>query len=203
MMLGRMKKLENEKKNFIADHALLTEENFMLAAQVEKSFEEIMNRLVGKLLSKLTEELTEILGSEWEIGNYFNEDAFSKHWNFVIWKKKWEYNADGVYWFGFTPDKTRLGDFHFYAMRDSEVMTKPLNAVNQTLNDHYKKGRKDTNIDWWQYVDHDYLNWTHDDTLVKLYRQDEMINYLTEQFIKMKDIIEPIVDAEFEKYSKG
>lgn len=53
-----------------------------------------------------------------------------------------------------------------------------------------------------QYVDHDYLNWTHDDTLVKLYRQEEMINYLTEEFIKMKDIIEPIVDAEIKKYGK-
>ena len=78
--------MENEKKKFIADHALLTEENFLLAAQVANSFEEIINRLVVKLLKKLRDELTEVLGSEWKIQTDFDENAFDK-WYFCIYKK--------------------------------------------------------------------------------------------------------------------
>lgn len=193
--------MENEKKNFIADHALLTEENFLLAVQVANSFEEIMNRLVDNLLSKLKKELNECLGAEWEVENNFEENAFEKNWNFVVYKKSWTDDEYAFYWFGFAPDRTKMGNFHFYAMRNSEVIKKPLTAVYQALNEQYKKGRKGTVSDWYQYVDHDYLNWTHDETLVKLYRQEEMVTYLIQQFIKMKSVIEPIVDEEVQKNS--
>ena len=76
--------MENEKKNFIADHALLTEENFLLAVQVANSFEEIMNRLVDNLLSNLKKELNECLGSEWEVENNFEENAFEKNWQLIV-----------------------------------------------------------------------------------------------------------------------
>jgi len=201
MMMGRAKTMENEKRNFIAEHALLTEENFLLAAQVEKSFEEIMNRLVGNLLGKLKEELIEILGTDWEVENNFEKNAFDKNWSFVIFKKSWADDEYAFYWFGFEPDKRKLGDFYFFAERNSELIKTPLTAVYQALNEQYKKGRK-ARQDWWQYVDQDYQNWTHEETLVKLYRQEEMLKYFTEQFIIMKNIIEPIVDEEMKKYSK-
>ncbi len=198
--MGRTKKMENEKKNFIADHALLTEENFLIAAQVANSFEEIINRLVNKLLIKLEEELSAILGLEWEVEYSFDDNAFDG-WYFCIFKKKWLRNEQALYDFGLRIEGKKLNGFYFYAIRNTDVMKKPLNAVNQALNEQYKKGRKAVS-DWWQYVDHDYRNWTHDETLVKLYRQEEMITYLIEQFIKIKTVIEPIIDEEVKKYSE-
>ena len=190
--------MENKKKEMIADHAILTEENFLLSAQVAKSFEEIMNRRVGELLKKLEADLKKVLGPKWETESSFNENSFDR-WYFILYKKEWVVNERALYYFGFAPEKRKLDEFHFYAMRDVTVMKKPVDAVYQALNEQYKPGRKGTVSDWYQYIDQDYLNWTNDETLVKLYRQAAMIEYLIEQFIKMKDIIEPIVDAEVKK----
>ena len=195
--------MENEKKNFIADHALLTEENFLLAAQVANSFEEIINRLVAKLLKNLKDDLTNVLGPEWKIDSSFENNAFDD-WYFCIYKKKWLFDEKSVYDFGFSTDGKKLDGFYFYAIRNTEVIKKPLNTVNQALNEYYIKGRKGAGVvsDWWQYVDHDYRTWTHDETLVKLYRQEEMVKYFKEQIITMKAIIEPIVDEEIKQYQK-
>ena len=192
--------MENEKKKFIADHALLTEENFLLAAQVEKSFEEIMNRLVGKLLGNLEKELNGILGPEWEVETGFEDNAFDK-WYFCIYKKKWLRDEQALYDFGFQADRRRLSDFYFYAIRNTKIIKTPLTAVKEAL-EKYKKGGKGGVSDWWQYIDSDYRNWTNEETLVKLYRQEEMVKHFVEQFIIMKNIIEPIVDEEMKKYSK-
>ena len=191
--------MESEKKNLIAEHALLSEENFLLTAQVEKAFEEVMNRLINALLKKLDAELQHELGSEWAIENYFDDKAFAL-WCFKIYKNKWVHKDDPLYWIGFAPDRRRLGNFHFYTMRDDDIVKPALPSVNQALNNNYKKGRKGATSDWYQYVDSDYMNWTDDETLVKLYRQDDMVQYFKEQFIKIKDIIEPIVDKEIKKY---
>ena len=118
--------------------------------------------------------------------------------------KKWLRNKQPLYEFGFSTEGKKLGDFYFYALRNTEVIKKPINAVTQALNEQYKKGRKGADVasDWWQYVDQDYRTWTHDETLVKLYRQEEMVTHFKEHIIKMKAIIEPIVDGEIGKYSK-
>ena len=200
MRMGRMEKMENEKKNFIADHALLTEENFMLAMQVANSYREIINRQVGKLLKKLETELNDVLGSEWEVETDFDGNAFTK-WYFCIFKKKWLYNEIAAYDIGFSTDSKKLDWFYFYAIRNDDIIKKPLDAVKEAL-DNYKKGGKGGSSDWWQHVDSDYRNWAHDETLVKLYRQEEMVKHFVEQFIKMKHIIEPIVDEEIKQYQK-
>lgn len=193
--------MENEKRNLIAEHALLTEGNFMIAVQVEKSFQEIMNRLISKLLNKLEEELTAVLGPEWEMESGFDDNAFEKHWSFVIFKKNWVHAERALYYFGFSPDRTRLGDFYFYANRNTEIIKEPIDTVYCALNEKYKKGRK-AYSDWWQYVDQEYINWMSEETLLKLYRQEEMVTYFVEQFVKMKDIIEPIIEGEVRRYIK-
>lgn len=191
--------MENEKKNFIVDHALLTEDNFLIATQVAKSYEEIMNKLVGDLLRKLVSILEEALGPEWESETGFEDHAFDK-WYFIIFKKSWFIDERSAYYFGFESDRRKLSDFYFFSMRNDEIIKNPINDIYKALNENYRKGRKATYFDWWQYVDQDYLNWTDDKTVVKLYRQDEMVRYFSEQIIKMKEIIEPIIDVEIKNY---
>ncbi|MFA6850234.1 MAG: hypothetical protein WCS30_07760 [Selenomonadaceae bacterium] len=188
--------MKNEKWNLIVEHALLNEDNLLLSLEMFEAFEEVMNRLISEFLKDLEIELLLSLGSEWTIENRFEDNTFKK-WTFGIQKKEWQ----GNYIIGINPENGKLRNFTFYTWRDEAIFKSPITEVTKMLNENYRKGRTYQLNDWYQSVDKDYLNWMEADTLRRLYHKKEFVAYFKEQFLLLKDIVEPIIDKKMKNHT--
>jgi len=186
--------MSDEKQNIIVEHALLNKDNLLMYLEIFNSFEKIMNRLISDFLRELESELFAHLGYSWIIINNFDNNAFER-WYFTIQKKTWQ----NVYAIGLNPENQKLRNFCFYTWRNSDILKNPVTTVTEMLNQNYMKGRKYRDNDWYQAVDMHYLNWTDMETISKLYYKKEMITYFKEHMLKIKDIVEPIIDDELSK----
>jgi len=188
--------MKNEKWNLIAEHALLNEDNLLLSLEMFEAFEEVMNRLISEFLKELEIELLSRLGSEWTIENQFEDNTFKK-WTFGIQKKEWQ----GNYIISIWPENGKLRNFTFYTWRAEAIFKSPITEVTKMLNENYRKGKTYQLNDWYQSVDKDYLNWMDADTLRRLYHKKEFVAYFKEQFLLIKDIVEPIIDKKMKKHT--
>ncbi|NOH17265.1 hypothetical protein [Clostridium cochlearium] len=186
--------MDNEKKNLIVEYALANKENLLLFSQIAKAFDDVIEKLVKSFSEELENELTLILGNDWIIHNDIKNDVFGKT-GFSISKKKW----NEFYSIGFYAENRGLRNFDFYVWRDIDIIKSPNKLINQLINENYKKGNVYKKGDWWQYIDEPYRNWTDEKAIIKLYEQSEMVKYFKEQFLKLKDIVEPIIDKELSK----
>lgn len=197
MMIWGNKAMNSDKKKLIAEYALSNEDNLILTAQVVKTFDYILEKLVIDVMEDLESELEDILGKKWTIYNNIKDKPLGRS-NFAIMKNTWK----DLYVIGFMPGKTRLRNFNFYVWRDSDIVKEPIkNGILTTLlNENYKKGNSYENGDWWQYVDKEYENWTDEENLKKLYNKTEIVSYFKNQLLRIKEIIEPIIDKEIKSY---
>lgn len=196
-MIWGNKAMNSDKKKLIAEYALSNEDNLMLTAQVAKTFYYILEKLVIDVMEDLESKLEVVLGKKWTIYNNIKDNPFGRS-DFAIMKNTWK----DLYAIGFMPDKTRLRNFNFYVWRDSDIVKKPIkNGILTTLlNENYKKGNSYENGDWWQYVDKEYENWTDEENLKKLYNKTEIVSCFKNQLLRIKEIIEPIIDKEIKSY---
>ena len=182
----------NEKKTLIIEYVLENKENLLLSSQIAKAFDDIIEKLVKSFSEALEEKLTLQLGDDWIIQNDIKNDVFGKK-GFSISKKKW----NKIYSIGFYAENRELRNFDFYVSRNINIIKNPNKLINKLINENYKKGNVYKTGDWWQYIDDPYRNWKEEKAIIKLYEKDEMVMYFEEQFLKLRDIVEPIIDKQF------
>ncbi len=184
-----------EKEKMLAEHACMTEENFLTAVSIAKAYEKILYKVVADFLSELKAQLGETLGEEWVLEDNLKETGVLKKWSFWMYKKTWEKSKDVcAYEIGFAPDALELKNIYFYAMRCEASFPDKIEAVYHALNEEFKGGRRGAYSEWYQYADSLYLNWTEDDTLKLLYDKQKMTEYFMQNLLAMKEIIAPIID---------
>lgn len=187
--------MDKEKTNIIVEYVLTSKENLLLSSQIVKAFDEVIKKIAKDFLEQLENELISVLGDEWIIHNALKDNILGRS-GFSISKKKW----NDLYSIGFFAEKKGLRDFSFYVWRNIQVIGTPSNIINKFINENYKKGNTYKHGDWWQYVDINYRNWRDETTLIKLYEKDEIVKYFKEQFMKIKYIVEPLIDNDIKKY---
>ena len=191
--------MENEKKKIVAEFALSNEENLRLTSQIVSSFDSILEKLIRNFLSKLSKSLKDELGDEWIIIDELSENPLGTD-TLYITKVKWK----KLYSIGFAPANQRGRNFYVGVFRTRGNIEEPIKSgiITTTLSEKYKKGRRDNWWDWWTYVDEAYRNFSNEDTLIRLYHQTEIAEYFKSNLLKIKEIIEPIIDKEIKPYLK-
>lgn len=191
--------MENEKKNIITEFALSNEENLRLTSQIVSSFDIILEKLIRDFLSKLSESLKDGLGDEWIIYDELSENPLGTNALFIT-KVKWK----ELYSIGLAPANQKGRNFYVGVFRTGGNIEEPIKSgiITATLSEKYKKGKREDWWDWWAYVDEAYKNFSSEDTLLSLYHQTEIVEYFKSSLLKIKKIIEPIIDKEIKPYLK-
>ena|ERR1700736_5409379 len=67
--------------------------------------------------------------------------------------------------------------------------------LKQKLNDEYAPGRTGEYNPWWKFLDQPLRDWTTEESLILLYRQDEALDQIATALRRLAKAAEPFLDA--------
>lgn len=141
-------------------------------------------------LDELENNLTKYLTDAWEIKNKLKEDIFEKWKRFYIAKKEWKEN----YSIGIGPEYRQAKGYIIGVKKQPESEPFQGGKLTTLLNENYRQGKCSKKWEWQQWLDSPYLNWDNEEALIKMYRKDEAVNYFKENFLRIKEIVSPLID---------
>jgi hypothetical protein len=134
--------------------------------------------------------MKEQLDNQWIVINQLKENPFDRYKGFFVAKKGWRDN----YEIGISSERYGARGFIIGVKKNEKSQPIDGGKLKSLIDDKYKPGSASPLWEWYQWIEYIYGNWDNEEILIKMYKKDEAVNYFKEHILRIKEIVEPVVD---------
>ena len=184
----------DEEKELICEYSLESIEKLKISLAAHAAYEKIHMSIIKDFSVKLEDTLKTKITGNWRINNEIKENRNGRWSGLYIQKDDW-----GDYQIGIQPQGLKYTNFYIGVAK--EKGTPDVEGLYEKLQKIFKDGEKFESWNWWQWLKNDYRNWTNDQTLLTLYKnnkgiESEAIRYFSERIFKIQDAATELIDAQ-------
>ena len=178
----------DEEKNIFIEYSLQNEENLKISINGYLSFDSLREKIIRQFIESAEKSIKAKLSDDWEVDNSIKNNVFERWGGLFVYKKAW----NGEYKIGFSSDKYGAKGFIIGVCKNE---TAPhIDGLLEKLNSEYRQGTQSNDWNWYQWLDHPYLNWDNEEVLLKMYR-NEATEYFTQHIESIKSIVSELIDS--------
>jgi predicted nucleotidyltransferase len=178
-------------QQIIIDYAFENKDNAEIALQIiYRCQNEIRKKIIINFLNALEEALRDVFPkSEWRVENSLRENVLGRYRGVYFAK-----GQDGeTYKIGFYPDQDGPKAFIIGIVKPPQAQ--PIPNLKAAVDASYRPGQANAEWEWYRGIDDGYGDWNNEETLMRLYRQDEAIKYFRDHLARLKEIASPFIDG--------
>ena len=177
--------------NYVRDQP--RDKGFRIAYLVKEAWPDVVRRIASDFQAALEERLRSKLDDEWEITRVPDSALLKPEGlGFRASKRQWQ----GRFAFSLCFAGSDCARAFFCIVKGGNRSHTYIPSLKAKMDEGMRAARQNRYWEWWSYVDTQYQDWNTPETLVKLKEKDQALHYLAGLFEKMRQIAEPLIDAE-------